>query len=177
MTMRPASHPQAEQLEERFRRNLGRVVIATRWMLAPVYLGLIMTFILLAAKFVQKLISGFRDFLTLSSTDMILLVLQLVDLALVANLVLMVIFSGWQSVIGPFLTEGRPVYRGLGFGALEQTLVASVASIATIQILETFLYVDKNLVVQALWQLAILLGIGITGVLLALMRRINSDDH
>ncbi len=165
-----------EALTERLERNLGRALLATRWLLAPIYLGLLASLILLAIKFVQKFAQGIRDLLSESATDAMLNVLQLVDIALVANLVLIVVFAGWQAVIGPFLSGGaRSEFSGLGFGRVKLRLVASVTSIAAISILETFLHVTQETVTQALWQLAILLGIGVTGVLLALMDKLSGE--
>jgi len=159
-------------LAERLERNLGRVLLATRWLMAPIYVGLLASVVLLAIKFVQKFGQGLRTLLTDSATEEMLGVLQLVDIALVANLVLTVVFAGWESVIGPLLAGTRSGFSGIGFGAVKLRLVSSIAAIAAIQILETFMHFDQSMVVQALWQLAILLGIGLLGVLLALMDKL-----
>ena len=159
-------------LAERLERNLGRVLLATRWLMAPIYVGLLASVVLLAIKFVQKFAQGLRTLLVDSATEEMLGVLQLVDIALVANLVLTVVFAGWESVIGPLLAGTRSGFSGIGFGAVKLRLIASIAAIAAIQILETFMHFDQTMVVQALWQLAILLGIGVLGVLLALMDKL-----
>jgi uncharacterized protein (TIGR00645 family) len=158
-------------LADRLERNLGRVLLATRWLMAPIYVGLLASVVLLAIKFVQKFAVGLRTLLSDSVTEEMLSVLQLIDIALVANLVLTVVFAGWESVIGPLLGT-RSEFSGIGFGAVKLRLIASIAAIAAIQILETFMHFDQTMVVQALWQLAILLGIGVLGVLLALMDRL-----
>jgi uncharacterized protein (TIGR00645 family) len=54
-------------------------------------------------------------------------------------------------------------------------LIASIAAIAAIQILETFMHISETPAGEALWQLAILLGIGITGLLLALTDRLAAE--
>ncbi len=160
---------------ERLERNLGRVLLTTRWLVAPIYVGLLATEVLLAVKFVQKFIVGWQGFLQLSVTDTMLIVLQLIDIALLANLVLIVVFAGWSAVIGPLLIGKDSGFTGVGLSAVKLRLIASIAAIAAIQILETFIHVDNTSAVQALWQLAILLGIGITGVLLALMDKLAGD--
>jgi len=159
-------------LAERLERNLGRILLATRWLMAPIYVGLLASVVLLAFKFVQKFAQGLRTLLADSATEEMLGVLQLVDIALVANLVLTVVFAGWESVIGPLLAGTRSGFSGIGFGAVKLRLISSIAAIAAIQILETFMHFDQTMVVQALWQLAILLGIGLLGVLLALMDKL-----
>ena len=172
MNTRPAPVADAA-LEERLRRNFGRVVFTTRWLLAPIYLGLLATQLVLAIKFVQKMIELAKSFLQESATETIVAVLQLVDIALVANLVLLVMFFGWQNVIGRLLPDRGAEFTGLRFSALKQTLIASVAAIAAIQILETFIDITASNTTVAMWQLAILLGVGITGVLLAAMDKIS----
>ncbi|HSU05281.1 MAG TPA: YqhA family protein [Acetobacteraceae bacterium] len=165
-----------DALVERLERNFGRVLFATRWLMAPIYLGLLAAVVLLAIKFIQQLVSAVRGFLQVSATEAILDILQLVDIALVANLVLIVLFAGWESVIGPLLTGGRVHFSGLGFGAIKLRLIGSIAAIAAILMLETFIHIDQVPPGQAMWQLAILLGIGITGVLLGLMDKL-SEGH
>jgi uncharacterized protein (TIGR00645 family) len=163
-----------EGMAEAAERSFGRLLLAARWLLAPIYLGLLACVILLIVKFVQDFVNSVHGLLAMSATEVILDVLQLVDIALVANLVLIVVFAGWQAVIGPLLGGGaRSQFTGLGFGAVKLRLIASIAAIAAILILETFMHVDQGSTVRALWQLAILLGIGLTGVLLALMDRLS----
>lgn len=159
-------------LAERLERNLGRVLLATRWLMAPIYVGLLASVVLLAFKFLQKFVLSLSTLLSDSATEEMLGVLQLVDIALVANLVLTVVFAGWESVIGPLLAGTRSGFSGIGFGAVKLRLVSSIAAIAAIQILETFIHFDQTMAAQALWQLAILLGIGALGVLLALMDKL-----
>jgi uncharacterized protein (TIGR00645 family) len=79
---------------ERLERNFGRALLTTRWLVAPIYLGLLASVVLLGVKFVQKFIEGVRHVLHVTTTEEMLDILQLVDIALVANLVLVVAFAG-----------------------------------------------------------------------------------
>lgn len=163
-------------LEARIRRNVGRLMFATRWVMAPIYLGLLAVLALVAVKFVQKLLFAIPGFLGLDTSDTILVALTLVDLSLVANLVVIVIFAGWENFVGPLLqgTHGDDIaWLGkLDFSAVKLKLFASVAAIAAIQMLETFVHIANTPKQDAAWQLAILLGIGATGVLVAVMDRL-----
>jgi uncharacterized protein (TIGR00645 family) len=167
-------------IEERVRRNAGRAMLATRWIMAPIYLGLLVALGLIVVKFVQKLVQAVPGLLQSSSNEVIFNVLTLVDLSLVANLIVIVMFAGWENFVGRLLTAQsgeRPQWLGaLDFSALKLRLVASVAVIAAVLILETFVHVDEVPPVQAMLQLAILLGIGLLGILLALMDRL-SESH
>lgn len=170
----------ASALEERIRRNLGRVMFAARWIMAPIYIGLLVALALVVVKFVQKLVEAIPGFLAESSSDAIFFILTLVDLSLVANLVVIVIFAGWENFVGRLLTSGaddQPGWLGgMDFATVKLRLVGSIVAIAAIQILETFVHIDTVKPEAAAWQLAILLGIGAVGVLLALADRF-SERH
>ena len=167
-------------IEERVRRNVGRVMFTARWIMAPIYLGLLVALVLIVVKFVQKLVQAVPGYLALSSNEAIFLVLTLVDLSLVANLVVIVIFAGWENFVGRLLsTEAgdQPAWLGaLNFSTVKLRLIGSIVAIGSIQILETFVHIDEVKSQDAAWQLAILLGIGFVGVLLALTERL-SEGH
>jgi uncharacterized protein (TIGR00645 family) len=176
MTESPA--PATQGLDVRVRRNVGRLMFSARWLLAPIYIGLLVVLALLAVKFVQKLVTTVPLVLGMTSNDIILVALTLVDLSLVANLVVIVIFSGWANFVGPLLhepDERDTVWASdLDFSAVKLKLIGSVAAIAAIQILESFVHIGDMAKQDVAWQLAILIGIGVTGVLLAAMDRIGN---
>lgn len=172
--------PPMAALEERIQRNLGRAMFAARWIMAPIYVGLLVALLMIVVKFVQKLVAAIPGFLALSSNEAIFLVLTLVDLSLVANLVVIVIFAGWENFVGRLLASQheRPQWLGgLDFGAIKLRLIGSIAAIAAILILETFVHVSEVPYQYAAWQLAILLGIGVLGVLLALADRLTESHN
>ena len=78
---------------------LERVMFGSRWLLAPFYLGLTFALIILLIKFFQKF-WGFASNVTSTSTDdMVLGLLGLLDLTLLANLILIVIFAGYETFV------------------------------------------------------------------------------
>jgi uncharacterized protein (TIGR00645 family) len=170
----------AREIGRKAGRGISRgMMYAARWIMAPIYLGLLLSLLLLAEKSIQKLVSAVPGLLTASTSDTILTVLVMVDLSLVANLVVIVMVAGWENFVGRLLgddEEGQLEWVGnMDFGAVKLKLIASVAAIAAIQILETFVHIDQTSKEDAMWQLFILLGIGITGVLLALMDRLAGE--
>lgn len=173
-----AARPPA--IEESARRNAGRLMFAARWIMAPIYIGLLIALILVVVKFVQKLVQAVPNLLQTPSSEVIYAALTLVDLSLVANLIIIVTFAGWDNFVGRLFTtkssEQPEWLSALDFNALKLRLVASVAAIATIMILETFIHVTQQTIMQAAMQLAILLGIGVLGVLLALMDRLSEGS-
>lgn len=178
MSDKPAAVP---TMEESARRNVGRLMFAARWIMAPIYVGLLLALVLVVVKFVQKLVQAIPNLLQTPSSEVIYGALTLVDLSLVANLIVIVVFAGWDNFVGRLFTTKsaeQPEWLGaLDFNALKLRLVASVAAIATIMILETFIHVTEQTIMQAAMQLAILLGIGLLGVLLALMDRLSEGSR
>jgi uncharacterized protein (TIGR00645 family) len=170
----------AGKIARRAGRGISRgMMYAARWIMAPIYLGLLLSLLLLAEKSIQKLVTAVPDLLSASTSDTILTVLTLVDLSLVGNLVVIVMVSGWENFVGRLFTdrvEGQLDWvGGLDFSTVKLKLIASVAAIAAIQLLETFVHIDQTPKEDAMWQLAILLAIGVTGVLLALMDRLSGE--
>ena len=153
-------------------RPLGRAVFAARWAMVPIYLGLFAALVMLAVKFLQQLVALGVTLPGLSGADTVLGVLRLVDLALLANMVLIVVLAGWDSVIGP-LTPERSDFADLGFGAIKVKLLGSIVAIAAIQVLEGFVHISDVAIAPLLWQLVLLLGFGVAGLLLALMDRLG----
>ena len=78
-----------EDLIERMRVNMGRAILAVRWLVAPLYLGLIGALLIDGIKFVQKLVLSFPKVFEMDTGETILTALTLIDLALVANLIVM----------------------------------------------------------------------------------------
>jgi uncharacterized protein (TIGR00645 family) len=159
--------------------GLGRLVMATRWLMAPIYVGLLVALLLLVVKFVQRLVALVPDLMQMSGNDTVLAVLGLVDLSLVANLVLIVVLAGWQSFVDPRLgadLEDRPDWLALDFSAIKLKLIGSIAAIAAIEMLESFLHADTLAPATLGWQLGILLAIGVVGVLLAAMDRLSQHE-
>ena len=164
---------------DRMRRRIGRVILAARFLMAPFYLGLLVWLCVLTVKFVQKLVVYTTGILAMSENEAILAGLSLIDFALVANLVVVVIFAAWQNFAGAILdsdVEHSSILSvGTEFSSFKLKLIASVVVIASVQILETFVHIEDTPRHEALWRLAILLGLAATGVLLAVMDRLKVE--
>jgi uncharacterized protein (TIGR00645 family) len=123
-------------------------------------------------------VQAIPGYLALSSNEAVFLVLKLVDLSLVANLVVIVMFAGWEHFVGRLKaaqSDDRPDWLALvDFNAVKLKVIGSVVSVGAILILETFVHIDVVKGQAAAWQLAILIGIGVVGVLLALTDRLSN---
>ena len=78
-------------------RSIERLIYASRWVLAPVYLGMSMALIALSIKFFQELIHFLPHVLEIKESDLVLNLLSLIDLTLVGSLLVIVMFSGYEN--------------------------------------------------------------------------------
>ena len=154
-------------------RLLERSLFASRWMMAPIYVGLALSLLILLWVFALELwhLIGILPVMTVN--DAVLGVLALIDLSLAANLLLIVIFSGYENFVSRMdLSEHevRPEWQGeVDFSALKLKLVASIVAISGIHLLKVFMDVGKYAPEQIRWMVVIHLVFVISGVLLAAM--------
>lgn len=122
---------------------LERLIFQSRWIMAPFYLGLIVSLGILLFKFVQELIHFVLIAAPSTEADIILGVLALIDLSLTANLVLIVVFSGYENFVSKIDPEGHPDWpewmTQIDFAGLKQKLFASIVAISAVQVLKAFM--------------------------------------
>lgn len=162
-------------LETRFERGL----FASRWLMAPMYLGLVVALIMLTIVFGKELFYYAPQVLTLTSEEAILVVLTLIDLTLAGNLLLIVLFSGYENFVSKLdIADNvdRPSWMGtVDFSGLKMKLIASIVAISGIHLLKQFMEIgDSGSAVsinepELMWLVIIHLTFVASGVLLALM--------
>lgn len=148
----------------------------SRWIMAPMYVGLACALFILFLSFMQELFHFVMGIPHLTQTDVVLGVLSLIDLSLAGNLLLIVIFSGYENFVSKMDTndhEDQPDWKGsVDFSALKLKLIASIVAISGIHLLKVFMDVDKVSEGQVQWMVIIHLVFVVSGVLLAIMDRI-----
>ncbi len=160
-------------VETRFEQGL----FASRWLMAPMYLGLAVTLGMLTVIFVKELVYYLPQVLELSAEKMILVALTMIDLTLAANLLLIVMFSGYESFVSKFdidVGEDKPGWMGkVDFGGLKMKLIASIVAISGIHLLKRFMEIsDLDTattfgVTEMFWLVTIHLTFVVSGLLFA----------
>lgn len=170
-------------------RLLEQGLFASRWLMVPMYVGLIAALGALIVIFFQELAHAVPAILggQAHADDAILLALSLIDLSLAGNLVLIVIFSGYENFVSKFDIgdqADRPTWMGtVDFSGLKMKLVASIVAISAIALLKAFLQASEpGAAVDAtrlMWLVVVHLTFVVSGVLLALMDWLASltDKH
>jgi uncharacterized protein (TIGR00645 family) len=165
-----------QDLEHRFER----VLFASRWLLAPLYMGMVLALLEILVVFARELFTQIPHILELDGEHAILLALSLIDLSLTGNLVLIVIFAGYENFVSRInlsRDKDRPRWMGtVDFSDLKIKLVASIVAISAIALLRAFLpLADEDARPNGArlgWMVAIHLTFVVSGVLLAVMDHI-----
>ena len=171
-------------MRQSMERFLERGMFASRWLMAPFYIGLVLSLILLLVKFVQELIHLAPRIMDMKESDAILGILTLIDMSLAGNLLLIVIFSGYENFVSKIDTgddEDRPGWMGtVDFAGLKLKLVASIVAISAIALLKAFMELAEGKDIEdrhLAWLVGIHLVFVVSGVLLALMDWLASKTH
>ncbi|PXA78857.1 hypothetical protein DMC25_22185 [Caulobacter sp. D4A] len=161
---------------------LERGLFASRWLMAPFYVGLVVALAALIVVFFQELFHELPNVPSMKPEDAILLALSLIDLSLAANLLVIVILSGYENFVSKIDTashEDRPDWMGtVDFSGLKMKLIASIVAISAIALLKSFLKLTEPQVPldqpRLLWLVVVHLSFVVSGVLLAVMDWLNS---
>lgn len=125
---------------ERFIENL---MYSSRWLLAPVYLGLSFGLLALGIKFFQEILHVLPNILDIAESDLILVILSLIDMTLVGGLLVMVMLSGYENFVSKLdIAEHREKLSWLGkmdSGSLKNKVAASIVAISSIHLLRVFM--------------------------------------
>jgi len=158
---------------------LEKTLFASRWLLAPFYLGLAVSIAILLIKFMQELFHLAMKAFVASEADTILGVLTLVDLSLTGSLLLIVMFSGYENFVSKIDHSGHrdwPEWMGsIDFTALKIKLLGSIVAISAIQLLKQFMDVRTASDRDLLWYVIIHVVFVVSSVLLALSDRLSGE--
>ena len=159
--------------------GLERALFASRWLMAPIYFGLMISLVMLVIVFVRELAHYVPTMFTMNTEEAILAVLTLIDLSLAGNLLLIVLFSGYENFVSRIdvgEARERPDWMGtVDFSGLKMKLIASIVAISAIHLLKWFMEIGEYQAGDALdipqlrWLVIIHLTFVVSGVLLALM--------
>ena len=124
-------------------RSLEWILFQSRWLMAPVYIGLVISLVMLLAAFIGEIAEALPHLLTMKAEEVLLTVLTLIDLSLGLNLVLIVVFSGYENFVSKIDTgnsEDRPDWMGtLDFSGMKMKLIGSIVAISAISLLRAFM--------------------------------------
>jgi uncharacterized protein (TIGR00645 family) len=164
-----------------FERWIEKSLFASRWILAPIYLGLTLAMLAVGVKFFQEAFHVIFHVWTMSEADMVLAVLAMIDMVLVASLVVMVMLSGYENFVSQIeLTDEGKKLDWLGkldATALKLKVAASIVAISSIHLLQIFMNAQQTPNDKILWYVILHLTFVVSSVLMAVMDRIGGNHR
>ena len=160
---------------------IERTLFATRWLLAPIFLGLSLAVLALGVKFFQELVHTARDILEMSEADLVLSLLSMIDLALVGSLIVMVMFSGYENFVSRLdIAEDGEKLEWLGkldSNTLKLKVAASIVAISSIHLLAKFMEAIDIPNDKLLWYTLMHLTFVVSALMLAVLDKIAFAAH
>lgn len=158
-------------------RIAEQTLYASRWLLAPIYLGLSLGLIVLGVKFFQEIFHTLPIILELSENQIVLLILSLIDISLVGGLLVMVMLSGYENFVSQIdIKESQEKLSWLGkmdAGSLKQKVAASIVAISSIHLLKAFMDATQIENDKLMWYVIIHLTFVVSALVMAYVDKMN----
>jgi uncharacterized protein (TIGR00645 family) len=176
-------NPSQSEIKPRapFLAGLGSLIFLSRWLQAPLYIGLIIAQGVYVYHFLQELWHLVEKAPAIDETTIMLTVLGLVDVVMIANLLIMVIVGGYETFVSRLYLEGHPDQpewlSHVNAGVLKVKLATALIGISSVNLLKTFIEVSSKPMPDhaIMWQLLLHLTFVVSALLLAVTDRISNQ--
>lgn len=140
-------------------------IFSSRWLQAPLYIGLIIAQAIYAFKFIEEVYHLVLQAGIKSENEIMLMVLTLIDIVMVSNLLIMVIVGGYETFVSRLHLESHPDVPEwldhVNANTMKIKLAMALIGISSIHILKTFIGIEKNFGIEKcqndviMWQIII----------------------
>jgi uncharacterized protein (TIGR00645 family) len=158
-------------------RSIAATIFVSRWLQAPLYLGLIVAQGVYVVQFMRELWHIVTHMGSLDETQIMLLVLGLVDVVMVANLLIMVIIGGYETFVSRIEVDGHPDepewLSHVNANVLKVKLAMAIVGISSIHLLRTFIEAEAHTEKALLWQTVIHITFLLSALALAFIDRMS----
>jgi len=164
-------------LKEKIEHNLERIMYASRWILAPVYVSMSLAVAALFIKFFQELYHFLPHILEMDESELVLKLLTLIDLTLVGSLIVIVMFSGYENFVSRLdIEETTEKLDWLGthdYGSLKIKVASSIVAISSIHLLKVFMNIQATANDKILWYVVVHLTLVASALLLSIQDKMS----
>ncbi|MBL1263775.1 TIGR00645 family protein [Candidatus Methylomicrobium oryzae] len=164
-------------LKEKTEHSLERIMYGSRWILAPVYVGMSLVVAALFIKFFQELYHFLPHLLEMNEADLILKVLALIDLTMVGSLIVIVMFSGYENFVSRLdIAEDAEKLDWLGthdYGSLKMKIASTIVAISSIHLLKIFMKIEDTHNEKILWYVAVHLTLVVSALLMSVQDKLS----
>ena len=161
-------------------RTLERAMYASRWIMAPVYLGMSIALLALSVKFFQELYHFLPHLMEVEESDLVLKLLTLIDLTLVGSLTVIVMFSGYENFVSQMdigvATEKLGWLGTHDYGSLKMKVASSIVAISSIHLLKVFMNVQQTDNDKILWYVVIHLTLVVSALLMGFIDKLTKHS-
>lgn len=157
-----------------------KLLFASRWILAPIFLGLSLALIALGIKFFQEAWHVLSEAHIMEEANLVLTVLAMIDIVLVGSLIVMVMFSGYENFVSTIDAKGSDSLNWLGkldAGTLKLKVAASIVAISSIHLLRIFMQAESIDNAKILWYVILHLTFVVSAVLLGVLDKMSFAKH
>jgi uncharacterized protein (TIGR00645 family) len=162
-------------------RFIERTLYASRWLLAPLFLGLSLGLIALGIKFFQEAYEALAHIMTLGEAELVLIVLAMIDITLVGSLIVMVMFAGYENFVSRIdMASSTDKLAWLGkfdSGTLKLKVAASIVAISSIHLLRVFMKVEGTENDKIKWYVILHMTFVFSAVLLGVLDKMSFSSH
>jgi uncharacterized protein (TIGR00645 family) len=163
------------------KRTISSLIFLSRWLQAPLYFGLIVAQIVYVYHFMVELWHLVQQLTTIKETEIMLVVLGLIDVVMIANLLIMVIVGGYETFVSRLNLKGHPDepewLSHVNAGVLKVKLATALIGISCIHLLKTFIDTAHQTDKTIMWQVTIHLTFVVSALLLAWIDRLTHPAH
>ena len=157
--------------------SMERVMYASRWLLTPIYIGFSLTLVALFIKFFQETYHFIPFILELDESQLVLKLLSLIELTLVGNLIVIVMFSGYENFVSRLnINEETEKLDWLGthdYGSLKMKVAASIVAISSIHLLKIFMNIETVQNEKIMWFALVHLTFVISALLMGYLDKVT----
>ena len=157
-----------------------KALFSSRWILAPIFLGLSLALLALGVKFFQEAYHLIAEVLVKGEADLVLKVLALIDISLVGSLIVMVMFSGYENFVSTIDAKGTDTLGWLGkmdSGTLKLKVAVSIVAISSIHLLRIFMKVETTDNDKIMWYVILHMTFVVSAVLLGVLDKMSFAKH
>jgi uncharacterized protein (TIGR00645 family) len=157
-----------------------KLLFASRWILAPIFLGLSLALVALGIKFFQEAYHVVVHAISMPEADLVLTVLAMIDIVLVGSLIVMVMFSGYENFVSTIDAKGSDSLNWLGkldAGTLKLKVAASIVAISSIHLLRIFMQAKETENDKIMWYVILHMTFVLSAVLLGVLDKMSFAKH
>jgi len=162
-----------------FERGLSLTIFSSRWLQAPLYFGLIIAQGIYVHRFTKEVWHLLTSLKVYTETEIMLVVLNLIDVVMISNLLIMVIIGGYETFVSRLGMDSHPDLPEwldhVNANTMKIKLSMALIGISSIHLLKTFINAPQMQEVTIKWQVIIHVTFIISSIALAYTAKISQQ--